>query len=405
MVAIMAAWGSNRPALAIRLLLLLLLFAITMIGADMHDVLELEKLPPAECPHGCANWAALRSSGNRAEQYAVDRLWQHGRPPARAGSSCAQPGRAVNFTGISTFTPLQLCPLTRAPPQKGEKMKKGTEPYWGAGNCSQAGFAGAFCLCAGAQKFDPGVQGAAAGWGYCRSRANTPEQINLQLSHSGHELVASFVTFPVPAAAGGVPVDDDASVSTLPLPEVQYWAAEGGGTAKRAEGVTRHWASPAVDYALSFHKPAFNSSLLQQAVRQYYLHFVKLPRLPPGTRTNYRVRCNGPWSSNFSVVAPPRVGSPTAVAIFGDMGPTPQPGGGGSPHAPAVPLHSPRGLSTRGRHSSPCVCCPLHVPLCHPARQCAKQMAPWHPTWHRDWPSCHDPCGPLRRCLQLEQHG
>ena len=32
----------------------------------MHDLLELEKLPPAEYLHGCAYWVALRSTGNRA---------------------------------------------------------------------------------------------------------------------------------------------------------------------------------------------------------------------------------------------------------------------------------------------------------------------------------------------------
>ena len=44
----------------------------------MHDVLEPYRLPPHECPHGCAAWADLAASGNRAPQGAVDALWAQG---------------------------------------------------------------------------------------------------------------------------------------------------------------------------------------------------------------------------------------------------------------------------------------------------------------------------------------
>ena len=89
--------------------LLLLALACGAVG-EMHDVLEPQRLPPMECKRGCATWADLASSGNGADQAAVNMLWQHGAPPANAGSSCAQPGRAVNFTGLSTFTKPADCP-------------------------------------------------------------------------------------------------------------------------------------------------------------------------------------------------------------------------------------------------------------------------------------------------------
>eukprot|EP01051_Picozoa_sp_SAG22_P020755 SAG22_NODE_4322_length_1305_cov_1.148425_1_plen_292_part_01 len=287
------AAAAPRPARRLANLFLGQLFA-RLCASDMYDVLEPQKLPPAECPHGCANWNDLASSGNHADQRAVDRLWQHGAPPAGAGDSCAQPGRAVNFTGIGTFNRLQLCPLLPAPPHKGEKEKHAPEPGFGTGNCSQAGYVGAFCLCAGAPFFNASARGAAAGWGHCRSRPHVPEQVNLQLAHS-RALVVSFVTFP---GASSPPA------SLPPPPEVQYWEERSGAEAT-SRGVTRHWASPAVDYALEYHKPPFNRSVLHQKPRQYFLHFVKLPRLEPLARYRYRVRCGGPWSGNFSVAAPP----------------------------------------------------------------------------------------------------
>eukprot|EP01052_Picozoa_sp_SAG31_P037538 SAG31_NODE_4864_length_2900_cov_1.249554_2_plen_110_part_00 len=62
------------------------------------------------------------------EKVAPCSLWRRGSPPDDAGNSCAQPGGAVNFTGISTFTPLRLCPLLPAPPHKGEREKGAPEP-------------------------------------------------------------------------------------------------------------------------------------------------------------------------------------------------------------------------------------------------------------------------------------
>eukprot|EP01052_Picozoa_sp_SAG31_P037537 SAG31_NODE_4864_length_2900_cov_1.249554_1_plen_165_part_10 len=134
----------------------------------------------------------------------------------------------------------------------------------GVGNCSQAGYIGAFCLCAGAAVFNRSAHGAAAGWGYCRARPHVPEQVNLQLADA-RTLVASFVTFPAPGVG----------TSTRSKPEVQYWEQH-GGTRATSTGVTREWASPAVDYALAYRKPPVSKSMLDQPSRQYLLHFVKL---------------------------------------------------------------------------------------------------------------------------------
>jgi hypothetical protein len=97
-------------ALALLLALLMLVDVAYRAKAEMYDVIEPRRLSPLECKRGCATWADLAGSGNSADQTLIDRLWQHGAPPANVGSSCAQPGRAVNFTGLSTFTKPTDCP-------------------------------------------------------------------------------------------------------------------------------------------------------------------------------------------------------------------------------------------------------------------------------------------------------
>ena len=53
--------------------------------ANMMDVLEPNKAPPAECANGCATWGENTSS-----------LWANGKVPTDAGALCAQPGAAVD---------------------------------------------------------------------------------------------------------------------------------------------------------------------------------------------------------------------------------------------------------------------------------------------------------------------
>ena len=54
-----------------------------------------QKLPPPQCPHGCATWSSLSSSGNTAHQADVDGLWENTAAQAAAGTRCALPGRQV----------------------------------------------------------------------------------------------------------------------------------------------------------------------------------------------------------------------------------------------------------------------------------------------------------------------
>ena len=55
------------------------------VSADMMDVIEKHKVPPASCKHGCEKWSAKDA-----------KIWANGKVPANAGSYCAQPGAAVN---------------------------------------------------------------------------------------------------------------------------------------------------------------------------------------------------------------------------------------------------------------------------------------------------------------------
>ena len=63
-------------------------------------------------------------------------------------------------------------------------------------------------------------------------------------------------------------------------PEAQIWPASKPTARRLLQGVSRGWQTPRLDYALSYHKPKYNSSgpPLLQPVRAYALHFVKLDR-------------------------------------------------------------------------------------------------------------------------------
>jgi 3',5'-cyclic AMP phosphodiesterase CpdA len=76
----------------------------SLASANMMDVIETHKVPPASCKHGCAAWATKNAS-----------FWAHGKVPADAGSHCAQPGAP---TGVDMHTDGAWCfcnPPTPAP--------------------------------------------------------------------------------------------------------------------------------------------------------------------------------------------------------------------------------------------------------------------------------------------------
>jgi hypothetical protein len=72
---------------------------LELTAANMYDVLEQTKQPPASCTHGCARWDDLEAEGvsfhgsNVRNQSGADALWASGTPPSSA--TCAQPGAAM----------------------------------------------------------------------------------------------------------------------------------------------------------------------------------------------------------------------------------------------------------------------------------------------------------------------
>jgi hypothetical protein len=76
-----------------RALLLLAVVAVGPAAADFYDVLSPHLLPPAG---GCKEWADVPE---------MDVHWVGGKPPAGAGSACAQQGRGNPAAG---FTPADM---------------------------------------------------------------------------------------------------------------------------------------------------------------------------------------------------------------------------------------------------------------------------------------------------------
>ena len=62
------------------------------VVANMMDVLHPTMVAPAICKHGCASWRTKSAS-----------WWAEGTVPANAGSSCAQPGRAVDSATLGAW--------------------------------------------------------------------------------------------------------------------------------------------------------------------------------------------------------------------------------------------------------------------------------------------------------------
>ena len=126
--------------------LLALAFAAAASAYQLDTVIPVPMRAPAECPHGCAQWADLANSHNDASQAAVDRLWASKVAEREAGASCAIPAN------------------------------------WGAPMA-------AYCYCAGV----PAAHTAA--WGACSEPdVPTPQQVNLQFGASGAELQVAWVT-------------------------------------------------------------------------------------------------------------------------------------------------------------------------------------------------------------------
>ena len=122
------------------------------VASNMIDVVEPAMAAPVNCTHGCATWANLAGSFNKASQAAVNALWASPAQLAAAGSSCAIPGN------------------------------------WGVPDS-------AVCYCAGTA-----TQPSSA-WARCADPVvPSPQQVFLQHGATQDELIVSFTTV---VAAGG----------------------------------------------------------------------------------------------------------------------------------------------------------------------------------------------------------
>jgi hypothetical protein len=69
---------------------------LSVVG-NMYDVIEPEKVPPASCKSGCADWSTAGSK--------FDALWVDGKAPAGAKNLCAQPGKSVDTYNLGSWCP------------------------------------------------------------------------------------------------------------------------------------------------------------------------------------------------------------------------------------------------------------------------------------------------------------
>jgi len=276
------------------------------VNGDMYDLLSPTKLPPAECPSGCARWAALASDGAATPQNLGNRLFV-GDPPA--GAACAQPGRAVlccNEWDPATSGVWPDCrPIGAAERARREnatrtvRSSNGSSAVGDSPLCypsfpsSGPGFDGAFCWC---KRPAPG----APAWGRCRAAPRRPQQLNIQAAGvgvvggvGGGTFVVSFTTFGEPAIA---------------TPIVEFWLNSSAQSKRtQVKGVT--------------HAYSLNATGTAKSERIYFMSFVKLENLPERTAFAYRVRASerGEWSHVRSFRSLYSSGA-TKLALFGDMG-------------------------------------------------------------------------------------
>ena len=126
-------------------------------------------------------------------------------------------------------------------------------------------------------------------WGYCRSATSVPEQINIQTAGSSGAVV-SFVTF------------EDAAPPASALPSLTISEKEDMSDARNFSGITHTHTTAAGD-------------------KTYFMHFIKISKLPERTRFYYRVL--GPVGTAASPVFTFRSGyssGVTKIDVWGDMG-------------------------------------------------------------------------------------
>ena len=162
-----------------------LALAVTMplAVADFYDVLSPELRPPEG---GCKPWSAVPQ---------MDRYWAEGRPPADAGSLCAQQG------------------------------KGNADPHWDPANNSVAGGLGSAAIAHTLGSYC--VSAVTGNLTLCHSAEGEPQQINVQIA-GPDSVVLAFVTFEKAAPRA---------------PPVARLAPE-GGAARQLVGVTHRHDTP-----------------------------------------------------------------------------------------------------------------------------------------------------------------
>jgi hypothetical protein len=237
--------SSEMPRLCTALLL------VSTAQANFYDVLQPHLHPP---DGGCKDWSDVPE---------MDKHWVSGKPPAGAGSSCAQQGLG--------------------------NPAASWHPDMGTGE--QAHTTASYCVSK--------TSGAIAA---CTSGQGIPEQVNVQVANAD-SVVIGFVTF-----------EQDAP--TAP-PVASFSAKSTFGEANReVKGVT-HSHQPC--------KGGFNGSSCIGGPYDrppYFMHYVKLGNLDPRATYSYKVKSGAAaavWSDTFTFRAPYSDGV-TKIALYGDMG-------------------------------------------------------------------------------------
>lgn len=221
------------------------------VQGDMYDVLSPQLVPPEE---GCKAWSDVPE---------MDQYWVAGKPPAGAGSSCAQQG-----LGNPNAT-------------------------WGSdmGSGAQAHVISAYCV----GKSSGQLQ-------MCTSGKGIPEQVNVQVA-SGSSVVLSFVTF------------EDHEPKDPPVAKLSV-----NGEKTTVKGVTHKHVT--VGCTAGSIPGAKNKPPTPMDCRVYYMHFIKVSDMKPKATYTYTVQSGGVGatvSKEFSFRAPYSDGV-TKIALYGDMG-------------------------------------------------------------------------------------
>lgn len=221
-------------------------------AADMYDVLSPHLLPPEG---GCKDWSEVPE---------MDKYWVAGKPPADAGSSCAQQGLG------------------------------NPKATWGSdmGSGAQAHVIAAYCVGKSSGQLE-----------MCTSGKGIPEQVNVQVA-SGSSVVLSFVTF------------EDEEPTEPPTAKV----TGDNGDEKTIKGVTHKHVT--VGCTAGSIPGAKGAPPTPQECRVYYMHFIKVSDMTPKATYSYTVQSGGAhatMSKKFSFRAPYSEGV-TKIALYGDMG-------------------------------------------------------------------------------------